>query len=123
MTRAQTVRAIMLGASLADEAARDGVSVLGIGEMGIGNTTTSSAVLAALTTSVPEAAGTVRNWDYRFTWLRDAFFTVTALNPYIGYEAASRVGVLLEDIRFLRIGRQRQRFELDAVFLLRYDEL
>lgn len=49
MTRAQTVRAIMLGASLADEAARDGVSVLGIGEMGIGNTTTSSAVLAALT--------------------------------------------------------------------------
>ncbi len=40
----------------------------------------TGAVLAALTTSVPEAAGTVRNWDYRFTWLRDAFFTVTALN-------------------------------------------
>jgi GH15 family glucan-1,4-alpha-glucosidase len=40
----------------------------------------TGAVLAALTTSVPEAAATVRNWDYRFTWLRDAFFTVTALN-------------------------------------------
>jgi GH15 family glucan-1,4-alpha-glucosidase len=40
----------------------------------------TGAVLAALTTSVPEAAGTVRNWDYRFSWLRDAFFTVTALN-------------------------------------------
>ncbi|MFO1079135.1 MAG: glycoside hydrolase family 15 protein [Reyranellaceae bacterium] len=40
----------------------------------------TGAVLAALTTSVPEAAGTPRTWDYRFTWLRDAFFTVTALN-------------------------------------------
>ena len=49
MTREQAVRAIMIGAELADEAGRDGVSVLGIGEMGIGNTTTSSAVLAALT--------------------------------------------------------------------------
>ncbi len=40
----------------------------------------TGAVLAALTTSIPEAAGTPRNWDYRFTWLRDAFFTVSALN-------------------------------------------
>src|SRR5260370_9304610 len=40
----------------------------------------SGAVLAALTTSVPEAADTPRTWDYRFSWLRDAFFTVTALN-------------------------------------------
>lgn len=40
----------------------------------------TGAIMAALTTSVPEAEGTVRNWDYRFCWLRDAFFTVTALN-------------------------------------------
>ncbi|MFI4998686.1 MAG: glycoside hydrolase family 15 protein [Reyranellales bacterium] len=40
----------------------------------------TGAVLAALTTSVPEAAGTPRTWDYRFSWLRDAFFTVQALN-------------------------------------------
>jgi GH15 family glucan-1,4-alpha-glucosidase len=40
----------------------------------------TGAVLAALTTSIPEAAATVRNWDYRFSWLRDSFFTVTALN-------------------------------------------
>jgi GH15 family glucan-1,4-alpha-glucosidase len=40
----------------------------------------TGAVLAALTTSVPEAANTQRNWDYRFSWLRDSFFTVTALN-------------------------------------------
>ena len=40
----------------------------------------TGAVMAALTTSIPEASNTPRTWDYRFTWLRDAFFTVTALN-------------------------------------------
>jgi GH15 family glucan-1,4-alpha-glucosidase len=40
----------------------------------------TGAVLAALTTSVPEAAGTERNWDYRFCWLRDSFFVIQALN-------------------------------------------
>ncbi len=40
----------------------------------------TGAVLAALTTSVPEHEGSGRNWDYRYCWLRDAFFTVTALN-------------------------------------------
>jgi len=40
----------------------------------------TGAVLAALTTSVPEAPNTARNWDYRFCWLRDAYFTVNALN-------------------------------------------
>lgn len=40
----------------------------------------TGAVLAALTTSIPEAHGTERNWDYRYCWLRDAFFVVQALN-------------------------------------------
>ncbi len=40
----------------------------------------TGAVVAALTTSVPEHEGSGRNWDYRYCWLRDAFFTVTALN-------------------------------------------
>ncbi len=40
----------------------------------------SGALLAALTTSIPESAGSGRNWDYRFCWLRDTYFTVQALN-------------------------------------------
>ncbi len=40
----------------------------------------TGAVLAALTTSVPEATGSGRNWDYRFCWLRDSFYVVHALN-------------------------------------------
>jgi GH15 family glucan-1,4-alpha-glucosidase len=40
----------------------------------------SGAVLAALTTSIPESASSGRNWDYRYCWLRDAYFVVQALN-------------------------------------------
>lgn len=56
----------------------------------------TGAIIAAMTTSIPEAADTVRNWDYRFCWLRDSYFVVNALNrlgvtktmeSYLGYLA------------------------------------
>ncbi|MFQ5982677.1 MAG: glycoside hydrolase family 15 protein [Woeseiaceae bacterium] len=40
----------------------------------------TGAVIAAMTTSIPEAPDSGRNWDYRYCWLRDSFFVVQALN-------------------------------------------
>jgi GH15 family glucan-1,4-alpha-glucosidase len=46
----------------------------------------TGAILASITTSLPEELGGVRNWDYRFCWLRDACFTVSALYRLGHYE-------------------------------------
>ena len=40
----------------------------------------TGAIVAALTTSIPEHADSQRNWDYRYCWVRDAYYTVQALN-------------------------------------------
>lgn len=40
----------------------------------------TGAIVAAMTTSIPEHANSGRNWDYRYCWIRDAYYTVQALN-------------------------------------------
>jgi len=40
----------------------------------------TGAIIAAMTTSIPEAANTGRNWDYRYCWLRDSYFVINVLN-------------------------------------------
>jgi GH15 family glucan-1,4-alpha-glucosidase len=50
----------------------------------------TGALIAAPTTSLPETIGGVRNWDYRFVWLRDAAFTLAALDAVGHYREADQ---------------------------------
>jgi nicotinate-nucleotide--dimethylbenzimidazole phosphoribosyltransferase len=54
MTRAQALDALATGATLADQLAQSGVGLIGIGDMGIGNTTASSALTSVFTGAAPE---------------------------------------------------------------------
>ncbi len=55
MTRDEAIQSVVTGIELARSAAAEGIELLGIGEMGIGNTTAASAIAATLTESAPEA--------------------------------------------------------------------
>jgi alpha,alpha-trehalase len=50
----------------------------------------TGAVLAALTTSLPETIGSIRNWDYRFCWLRDASMSIDTLLKMGHFNSAQR---------------------------------
>ncbi|MGE0130519.1 MAG: glycoside hydrolase family 15 protein [Blastocatellales bacterium] len=71
------------------------------------------AIVAAPTSSLPEEIGGERNWDYRYSWVRDAAFAVYALNR-IGCpeEAAGFLGWALD--AFERGGRPRVLYDLDG---------
>jgi alpha,alpha-trehalase len=50
----------------------------------------TGAVLAAVTTSLPESIGSGRNWDYRFCWIRDASMTISIMTGLRHYNVAKR---------------------------------
>lgn len=58
----------------------------------------SGAVLAALTTSLPETIGEVRNWDYRFCWIRDASMVIKIMTQLDHYNLAHRYLKFITDL-------------------------
>ncbi|MBL8677524.1 MAG: glycoside hydrolase family 15 protein [Myxococcales bacterium] len=58
----------------------------------------TGAIIAAATTSIPEAVGTERTWDYRYCWLRDAAFVVEALRRLSHLREGERFLSFLRDV-------------------------
>ena len=75
--------------------------------------TPTGAMVAAATSSLPEAIGGPRNWDYRYSWIRDAAFSVYALRRIgLTSEASSFLGWVLDAVE--RGGRPRVLYDLDG---------
>lgn len=58
----------------------------------------TGAIIAAGTTSLPEAPGSERTWDYRFCWIRDAYYTLTAFNNIGHFEELERYVHFIENL-------------------------
>lgn len=58
----------------------------------------TGAIVAAMTTSIPEFPNSERNWDYRFCWIRDAYYTVEALNRLGALDVLERYLTYLRNI-------------------------
>ena len=69
----------LAGARMADHRCREPIQRSALAIKGLTYMPTGATV-AALTTSLPETPGGERNWDYRFTWIRDSTFTLQALH-------------------------------------------
>lgn len=60
----------------------------------------TGAFIAASTTSLPEHPGSVRNWDYRYCWLRDTYYIVNALNHIAHFDELEQYFHWITDISF-----------------------
>lgn len=75
----------------------------------------TGAIVAAMTTSIPEAPGSVRNWDYRYCWFRDAYFVVNALNRLGTTQAMERyLGFLVNVVAGAANGRIQPVYGIDG---------
>ncbi|HEV3497841.1 MAG TPA: glycoside hydrolase family 15 protein, partial [Actinomycetes bacterium] len=73
----------------------------------------NGAIVAAPTSSLPEALGGPRNWDYRYAWIRDAAFSVYALRRIgLAEEAAGFLAWVLDAVE--RHGHPRVLYDLDG---------
>ncbi|RFS19064.1 glycoside hydrolase family 15 protein [Chitinophaga silvatica] len=60
----------------------------------------TGAIIAASTTSLPEFPNSGRNWDYRYCWMRDTYYVITALNHIGHFEEMERYFGYITDISF-----------------------
>ncbi|MGB3618357.1 MAG: glycoside hydrolase family 15 protein [Catalinimonas sp.] len=60
----------------------------------------TGAIIASATTSLPEAPGSGRTWDYRYCWMRDSYYTLKALNDIGHFEELEKYAFYIQNIAF-----------------------
>ncbi|TGK55376.1 glycoside hydrolase family 15 protein [Leptospira kanakyensis] len=78
----------------------------------------TGAIIAASTTSLPEAPKSGRNWDYRFCWLRDGFYTLLALTNLGQFEELERYSQYISNLTPTKEGRFQPLYSIFGESLL-----
>ncbi|MGZ8535777.1 MAG: glycoside hydrolase family 15 protein, partial [Flavitalea sp.] len=78
----------------------------------------TGAIIAASTTSLPESDGSGRNWDYRYCWLRDTYYVLTALNHICHFEELERYFHYVTDISFTEVERYQPLYGITGKKML-----
>jgi GH15 family glucan-1,4-alpha-glucosidase len=78
----------------------------------------TGAIIAASTTSLPESPGSTRNWDYRFCWIRDTYYTLTAFNSIGHFEELEKYFEFIQNLPTDANGRYQPLFSITGDTLL-----
>lgn len=78
----------------------------------------TGAIIAASTTSLPEAPGSTRNWDYRYCWIRDSYYTLTAFNSIGHFEELEKYFEFIQNLPVGPDGRYQPLYSITGESLL-----
>lgn len=74
----------------------------------------TGGIIASCTTSLPEIPGESRNWDYRFCWLRDSYYTLSALNSLGQFEEMEKYAHFIENLNMDSIANLQPVYGIDG---------
>lgn len=78
----------------------------------------TGAIIAASTTSLPESPGSTRNWDYRYCWIRDSYYTLTAFNSIGHFEELEKYFEFIQNLTVGPDGRYQPLYSITGDSLL-----
>lgn len=78
----------------------------------------TGGIIASTTTSLPEAPGSGRNWDYRYCWLRDTYYTLTAFNHIGHFEELEKYFYYIANISASQKSRYQPLYSISGSDLL-----
>lgn len=83
----------------------------------------TGAIIAATTTSLPESPGSTRNWDYRFCWMRDTYYTLNAFNNIGHFEELERYFHYIVNTTYVETERYQPLYKITGSSKITEEEL
>ncbi|MBN7810153.1 glycoside hydrolase family 15 protein [Algoriphagus sp. H41] len=78
----------------------------------------TGAIIAASTTSLPESPGSTRNWDYRFCWIRDSYYTLTCFNSIGHFEELEKYFEYIQNLPTVQDNRYQPLYSITGNWFL-----